>query len=172
MKSFIAYSLFIGLAVVATPCQAKTAKAAGHAGHRHHGHHVSSKAQAKGRSGSRPAQLAGLGEVGKASWYGGNLQGKRTANGSMFDCKQMVAAHRSLPLNSKARVTNLSNGKSVDVTVVDRGPVGHDRVIDLSEQAARQLDMKRAGIARVRIEPLPPVKLGITQTAQVPDAKP
>jgi rare lipoprotein A len=94
-------------------------------------------------------------EVGWASWYGKEVQGRKTAGGKSFDKETMVAAHRTLPMGSKVRITNLSNGKSIDVEVVDRGPVRHDRVIDLSEGAARAIDMKNAGVAKVLVEPLP-----------------
>jgi rare lipoprotein A len=94
-------------------------------------------------------------EVGWASWYGKAHQGRKTAGGKSFDKETMVAAHRTLPMGSKVRITNLSNGKSIDVEVVDRGPVRRDRVIDLSEAAARALDMKNAGVAKVQVEPLP-----------------
>lgn len=92
--------------------------------------------------------------VGKASWYGSDRQSFRTASGSRFDKMCLTAAHPTLPLHSTARVTNLSNGRSVTVTVTDRGPHRRDRIIDLSQGAAEQLGMKQQGIAMVRIEPL------------------
>jgi len=113
------------------------------------------KAKRTARSGTPPHANSAAGEVGWASWYGKAHQGKRTAGGKAFDKEAMVAAHRTLPMGSKARITNLSNGKTVDVEVVDRGPVRHDRVIDLSEGAARIIDMKNAGVAKVLVEPLP-----------------
>jgi rare lipoprotein A len=91
-------------------------------------------------------------QEGKASWYGKWHAGKRTASGELFDPNRYTAAHRRLPLGTQVRVTNLDTGRSVIVTITDRGPyVGH-RVIDLSAAAAERLGMKRAGIAKVRIE--------------------
>ena len=91
-------------------------------------------------------------EIGSAAWYGGSLVGMRTASGSRLDAIHPTAAHRSLPLNSLARVTNLKNGRSVVVTVNDRGPVSPSLAIDLSPSAADELDMKRDGIVPVSIE--------------------
>ena len=94
-------------------------------------------------------------QTGVASWYGRAWQGRRTASGARFDARKLTAAHRSLPLNSKARVTNLMNGRSVEVTINDRGPyVGH-RLIDLSAEAAKQLGMTHQGVAPVQVEPVP-----------------
>jgi rare lipoprotein A len=92
-------------------------------------------------------------QVGIASWYGPQHQGRLTANGEIFDMRKLTAAHPTLPLASKARVTNLENGKSVKVRINDRGPYVGGRIIDLSEKAARRLGMKEQGLARVRVEP-------------------
>ena len=94
-------------------------------------------------------------EVGEASWYGRYHQGRRTASGERFDMNKLTAAHPTLPLGTEARVTNLENGKSVEVTVNDRGPYVKGRAIDLSAKAAQELGMKRRGIATVHIEVLP-----------------
>jgi rare lipoprotein A len=102
-------------------------------------------------------------QVGTASWYGPGLRGHKTATGAVLDPNALTAAHRSLPLDSHVRVTNLTNGKSVDVLVNDRGPYFPGRVIDLSLKAARALDITHAGTAKVRIESLP-----YEQTAAVP----
>jgi len=91
-------------------------------------------------------------QVGQAAWYGGRYVGRRTSSGERLDRVNPTAAHRTLPLNSLARVTNLDNGRSVIVRVTDRGPVSESLVIDVSPKAAEQLDMKTAGIARVMIE--------------------
>jgi len=91
-------------------------------------------------------------ELGEASWYGPGFQGRETANGDTFDQKDMTAAHPSLPMGSKAAVTNLENGKKVEVTINDRGPYAKDRAIDLSSEAANKLDMKKDGTAQVKIE--------------------
>ncbi|HEX8256571.1 MAG TPA: septal ring lytic transglycosylase RlpA family protein [Allosphingosinicella sp.] len=89
---------------------------------------------------------------GEASYYGHELAGNRTASGERFNPYALTAAHRTLPLGSKLRVTNKSNGKSVVVRINDRGPFTHRRVLDLSLGAAKQIDMFRAGKARVRLE--------------------
>jgi rare lipoprotein A (peptidoglycan hydrolase) len=91
-------------------------------------------------------------EVGEASWYGPGFQGKETANGETFDQKDMTAAHPTLPMGTKAEVTNLENGKKVEVRINDRGPYADDRVIDLSGAAAKKLNMKGDGTAEVKIE--------------------
>lgn len=94
-------------------------------------------------------------QVGLASWYGGWHQGHLTASGERFDARKLTAAHRTLPLDTKVKVTNLENGKSVEVKVNDRGPYVAGRVLDLSTQAAKQLGMEKEGLALVRIEVLP-----------------
>ncbi len=94
-------------------------------------------------------------EIGQASWYGRWHHGRRTASGETFDMNKLTAAHRSLPLGTNVRVTNLGNGRFIDVTINDRGPYVGARVIDLSRQAARELRMEREGLATVLIEELP-----------------
>ena len=91
-------------------------------------------------------------EIGEASWYGPGFQGKETANGDIFDKTKMTAAHPSLPMGTKAQVTNLYNDKTVEVRINDRGPYAKDRVIDVSKAAAKKLDMRKDGTAQVRIE--------------------
>lgn len=93
-------------------------------------------------------------EVGWASWYGPGFQNRHAANGEAFDTNQMTAAHRTLPLNSIVRVTDLKTGDSVVLRVTDRGPFVSDRVIDLSRAAARRLSVYQHGTALVRIEVL------------------
>ena len=94
-------------------------------------------------------------QVGIASWYGGRHQGRLTASGEVFDENKLTAAHRTLPLVTRARVTNLENGRSVEVRVNDRGPYIGGRVIDLSTRAAEELGMTEQGLARVEITALP-----------------
>ena len=95
-------------------------------------------------------------QVGLASWYGPGFHGDRTASGEIFDQREMVAAHRSLPLGSVVRVTNLENGRRVLLRVIDRGPYGRNyrkgTIIDVSRGAARRLDFVRDGLVRVRVE--------------------
>lgn len=99
-------------------------------------------------------------EVGEASWYGPGFQGKETSSGETFDQKKMTAAHPTLPMGTKATVTNLDNGNKVEVIINDRGPDADNRVIDLSGGAANKLDMKEDGTARVKIETKTAVKKG------------
>lgn len=101
-------------------------------------------------------KVASFNQVGRASYYGKNFQGRRTSSGERFDVNMLTAAHPTLPIPSYARVTNLSNGKSVVVRVNDRGPFYGNRVMDLSYAAARQLDFVRAGTAQVRVEQILP----------------
>lgn len=91
-------------------------------------------------------------ETGIASWYGPGFHGKSTANGERFDTGELTAAHRTLPLPSLVRVTNLENGRSVFLRVNDRGPYAHGRVIDISQKGAELLGFKNKGTARVRVE--------------------
>lgn len=92
---------------------------------------------------------------GMATFYGDEEQGGPTASGERFDKRQMTAAHRTLPLGTRVRVTNLRNGRSVVVRINDRGPYGNrGRIIDLSEAAARRLDMIDAGVVPVTVEVL------------------
>src|SRR5881275_875800 len=89
---------------------------------------------------------------GIASWYGDDFHGRLTANGEVFDMASLTAAHPTLPMPSYARVTNLSNGKSLIVRVNDRGPYHGNRLIDVSNRAAELLEFKGNGVARVRVE--------------------
>jgi rare lipoprotein A len=91
-------------------------------------------------------------EDGLASWYGDDFHGRLTANGEVFDMDSLTAAHPTLPMPSYARVTNLSNGKSLIVRVNDRGPYHGNRLIDVSNKAAELLEFKNNGVARVRVE--------------------
>ena len=104
--------------------------------------------QEKGSATTKPVHK----EVGEASWYGPGFQGQETANGETFDQKDMTAAHPTLPMGTKAKVTNLENGKKVEVRINDRGPYTEDRVIDLSSAAAKKIDMKEDGTTQVKIE--------------------
>lgn len=96
----------------------------------------------------------GYSEVGIASWYGPGFHGKLTANGERYNQKAMTAAHKTLPLPTLVKVENLENGKSVVVRVNDRGPYSKGRIIDLTETAARRLDMLDKGTAKVRVSVL------------------
>jgi len=100
------------------------------------------------------ATANGYNETGVASWYGTKFHGKKTANGERYDMYAMSAAHKTLPLPTMVRVTNLNNGRSVVVRVNDRGPFVKSRVIDLSYAAAKALAYDNAGTASVRVEVL------------------
>lgn len=91
-------------------------------------------------------------EVGISSWYGRPHHGQPTASGQIFDMNGLTAAHRRLPFGSKIRVTNIRNGRSVLLTVNDRGPFVKGRILDVSYRAARELSFTQAGLARVRVE--------------------
>jgi rare lipoprotein A (peptidoglycan hydrolase) len=90
-------------------------------------------------------------QAGVASWYGRHWRGRKTASGMVFDERQLTAASLVLPLATRARVTNVQNGRSVDVLVNDRGPYAGNRVMDLSERAATALGMTKTGLAQVVI---------------------
>jgi len=95
-------------------------------------------------------------QVGTASWYGKNFEGKETASGEPYNMYDMTAAHLTLPLGSYVKVTNLRNGKAVVVRVNDRGPIVPGRIIDVSYGAAQALQMKAHGLQRVRLDLVEP----------------
>lgn len=127
------------------------------------------KVEPRAKSGNRPTYSVwgktyhvlsdpiGYVAEGRASWYGVKFQGYATASGESYDMYKMTAAHRSLPLPTYARVTNLDNGRQVIVRVNDRGPFHDDRLIDLSYAAAARLDILGHGTGRVRVEAIDPV---------------
>jgi rare lipoprotein A len=91
-------------------------------------------------------------QEGYASYYSRRSQSRRTASGEIFDNQRLTAAHRTLPFGTRVRVTHIATGRSVVVTITDRGPFLRDRVIDVTRRAARRLGMLRSGTARVRLE--------------------
>ncbi len=93
-------------------------------------------------------------QTGRASWYGPGFHGRKTSSGERFDMNALTAAHRTLPIPSYARVTNLANGKTVVVRINDRGPFHSKRVLDLSKGAAKALGFIQQGSTNVRIEAL------------------
>jgi rare lipoprotein A len=101
-----------------------------------------------------PQKIPRLGhrETGEASWYGEPYHGRRSANGEVYDMEKLTAAHQTYAFDTWLRVVNLSNDKSVVVRVTDRGPFVDHRIIDLSRAAAREIDMLRTGVTRVRLE--------------------
>lgn len=111
---------------------------------------------------SKPSQ------VGEASYYSSKFQGRRTASGERYDMHALTAAHRTLPLGSYVRVSNLSKTRSVVVRINDRGPFVKGRMIDLSFAAASVLGLQHAGRARVVLEPVEPVSLTLAQPGAAP----
>lgn len=100
-----------------------------------------------------PAQPPGeAAETGQAGWYGERYHGRKTASGERFDQHALTAAHRTLPFGTVVQVKNLTNDRTVEVRINDRGPFGRKtRIIDLSRAAAQELDMVRAGVAQVEL---------------------
>jgi rare lipoprotein A len=112
-----------------------------------------------------PAEDFGYREEGVASWYGPGFNGKRTANGEVYDMNALTAAHKTLPIPSVVQVTNLENGRQIKLRINDRGPFVEGRIIDLSRRAAQLLDVERNGIARVRVELVPEDSLTLKNLA-------
>jgi len=96
-------------------------------------------------------------QQGIASWYGADFHGKQTSSGEVYDMYQLTCAHQTLPLGTMVMVTNLENGKSVELKVNDRGPFVKGRIIDVSYAAAQMLDMSEKGTAMVKVEVFGPV---------------
>jgi rare lipoprotein A len=91
-------------------------------------------------------------ETGKGSFYADKFHGRTTASGARFSQHKMTAAHRTLPFGTKVKVVNMANGRSVKVTINDRGPFAPGRIIDVSKKAAQKLGMVNAGVANVEIK--------------------
>lgn len=102
----------------------------------------------------------GYTEKGKASYYSRKLQGRKMANGQPYRRGKLTAAHRTLPLGTKVKVTNVQTNKSVKVTITDRGPFVKGRVVDLSEKAAKRLNFIDAGVVPVAVKVVQPAKGG------------
>jgi rare lipoprotein A len=99
----------------------------------------------------RPEEQPNYDEVGLASWYGDQFNGRPTATGEIFDMYALTAAHKTLPLPGLIEVTNTANGRRVVLRVNDRGPFVDGRILDLSRGAAQELDLLRAGVGQVRV---------------------
>jgi rare lipoprotein A len=127
-------------------------------GHKKRARNVSPPPPASRRSSLPPAPppVVGSTENGVASWYGKPYDGRRAADGEIYDMETLVAAHRTLPFNTRVRVYDLDNGKTIDVRIIDRGPFIDGRIIDLSHAAAREIEMIGPGVAKVRIEVIRP----------------
>src|SRR6185437_11531714 len=109
-------------------------------------------ARAKARTATKPYQ------IGTASWYGHDFEGKPTASGEPYNMYDLTAAHPTLPLGTYVKVTNLRNRRAVVVRINDRGPVVDGRIIDVSYSAAKMLRFHAAGVQRVRLDIVPPQK--------------
>jgi rare lipoprotein A len=108
-------------------------------------------------------------QVGTASWYGANFEGKETASGEKYNMYDMTAASLTLPMGTHVKVTNLRNGKAVVVRINDRGPVVPGRIIDLSYGAAQVLQMKAHGLQRVRLDLVEPITVAKARPQQKQD---
>ena len=91
---------------------------------------------------------------GNASWYGSKFHGRKTSSGEKYNKNKLTAAHPTLPFNTKVLITNLKNNKSVVVRINDRGPFVKDRILDMSEEAAEKIDVKKQGIVYIKIQVL------------------
>ncbi len=123
----------------------------------------------RGAARQTPVPPVGYTESGVASWYGHPYHGRQAANGEIYDMEQMVAAHRTLPFDTWVQVHNKSNGKDVEVRIIDRGPFIDGRIIDLSHAAARSIELIGPGTApvEVRVIRTPPVAAPGTFAVQV-----
>ncbi|MDD2840344.1 MAG: septal ring lytic transglycosylase RlpA family protein [Rickettsiales bacterium] len=99
-----------------------------------------------------PREQSNYKEIGMASWYGGEFNNKKTANGEIYNMNDYTAAHTTLPLPCIVKVTNLENGKSTKVRVNDRGPFVKNRIIDVSKKVAKKLDFHNQGTTKVKVE--------------------
>jgi rare lipoprotein A len=112
-----------------------------------------------------PPPPIGTTERGIASWYGKPYDGRPAADGEIYDMEQMVAAHRTLPFQTMVRVRNLTNDKTVDVRIIDRGPFVANRIIDLSHAAARAIDLIGPGVANVEVTIISGAPLAVAAVA-------
>ncbi|WP_421781468.1 septal ring lytic transglycosylase RlpA family protein [Kiloniella litopenaei] len=119
-----------------------------------------------------PAVDYGYSETGIASWYGPGFDGKQTANGEIYDQYALTAAHRTLPMPSLVRVTNLGNGRSIKLRINDRGPFSNNRIIDVSRRAAQLLGFELQGTAKVKVEILEEESRQLAAQAQGKDYTP
>jgi rare lipoprotein A len=133
------------LAVLLAACGSVDPEAQGYAGRPHAGAYPPAGSSAGGIA-SAAAQYDA---VGTASWYGKPYHGRRTASGEVYNMHRLTAAHRTLPFGTRVVVTNLENGRTVIVTINDRGPFKGNRVIDVSQKAAGQLGFLNQGLTRV-----------------------
>lgn len=157
-KFYLQRALLLGLMLILTACTYGKVDLGGGK--------YSQAAAIKGQGGSykvgKPYKIMGTwyypkedysySEVGMASWYGEDFHAKKTANGEKYDMNTLTAAHRTLPLPSVVKVTNLENGRSLVLRVNDRGPYAKNRIIDISKRGAQLLGFQTQGTAKVRVE--------------------
>jgi rare lipoprotein A len=120
---------------------------------------------------AKPARI-GSTETGIASWYGYPYHGRRAANGEVYDMEAFTAAHRTLPFETWVRVRNLSNSRTVDVRIQDRGPFIDGRVIDLSRAAAREIELLGPGVTKVKLTVIKPPKHPPQRTSVIVPSQP
>ena len=114
---------------------------------------------------AKPPKI-GSSETGIASWYGHPYHGRRAANGEIYDMEKLTAAHRTYPFDTWVRVKNLSNDRTVDVRIQDRGPFVRGRIIDLSHAAAREIELLGPGVTKVRLTVIPRPKTAVIVSAK------
>lgn len=98
------------------------------------------------------SQASGYVESGKATWYGGYFNGRKAADGSIYNVSKFTAAHKTLPFGTKVKVTNKANGKSVEVVITDRGPFAAGKIIDLTPRAFNAIGNTKSGVMNVKLE--------------------
>ncbi len=165
-NAIIANSMVYRLAQATLPATAALVLLIAGCGHKKRARNVPPPPPASRRSSLPPVPppVVGATESGIASWYGKPYDGRRAANGEIYDMETLVAAHRTLPFNTRVRVYDLDNGKTIDVRIIDRGPFIDGRIIDLSHAAAQAIEMIGPGVANVRVEILEapqPIATGI-----------
>ncbi len=156
-NTFLHHALFIALtafAVSILPAAANAADTVIRAEKLHSSANLSYKVA--GRRYTPLTKVSSFSQTGKASWYGNQFHGRKTASGERYDMNALTAAHRTLPIPSYARVTNTKNGKSVIVRVNDRGPFHGSRVMDVSKAAAQKLGFISQGTTHIKIEQVLP----------------
>jgi rare lipoprotein A len=160
MRRRIAHGLALLLAVASLGAGAASGPNSSEAANTHKNRITKETGQSAGslKRGPRPYQ------IGTASWYGEDFDGKATASGEPYDMLDFTAAHLTLPLGSYVRVTNLHNGRSVVVKINDRGPIVPGRIIDLSYNAARALAFDSRGLQQVRLDLLRTQQTAVVRT--------
>lgn len=186
MNDFRRYVYLVGLLAVTACASHPSVPPAGPSGGPHY--KIGEPYQIKGQT-YYPREDYSYDETGIASWYGQDFDGERTANGEIYNKDELTAAHKTLPLPTLARVTNLDNGKSIVVRINDRGPFSGTRLIDMSQRAASLLGFEQIGTAKVRVQVLadeskaiadamrhygssPPVEVASAQQSEMASAPP